>query len=60
MHMVIPHFVDTGLPQLLWVLAGIALAGLYARAREAAEDRAPRAEVLAPALPRSLLQKPAG
>jgi hypothetical protein len=48
MHFVMP-FVDTGLPQLLWVLAGVALAGSYASARQAGERRAPRAEALASA-----------
>jgi hypothetical protein len=52
MHFVMPYFVDTGLPQLLWVLAGIALAGSYARGRVAAEGRPPRAQALAPALSR--------
>ncbi len=50
MHFVMPYFVDTGLPQLLWVLAGVALAGSYARGRATAETRAARPEPLAPAL----------
>jgi hypothetical protein len=49
MHFVMPYFVETGLLQLLRVLAGIALAGSYASARQAGEGRARRAEALAPA-----------
>lgn len=39
-HIIVPYFVDSGTPHLLWALAGLTFGGLAARPRA---DRAPRA-----------------